>query len=87
MTVAALALIAVGQPRLSEYLVEEALTVLLGVAALLLPMLFTVIAFLLLWQGASLAFRRLKARIERITIVRERRSRAGHATSHPLPGD
>lgn len=87
MTVVALALIAAGQLRLSEYLVEEALTVLLGVAALLLLSLLTAIAFLLLWRGASLAFGRLRARTEGFTTRRSSRLRAGHSTSHPLPSD
>lgn len=86
MTVAALVLVAAWRPRLSEYLVEEALTVLLCIAALLLTMLCTVIALLLVWQGASLVFHRLKVRIERIASVRDRRSRVEHATSHPLTG-
>jgi hypothetical protein len=86
MTVAVLALIAAGQVQLSEYLVEEALTILLGVAALLVSMLLTVIAFLLLWQGATLAFRWLKAMRERLTGVCGRRSGAVQRASRPLPG-
>jgi membrane protein implicated in regulation of membrane protease activity len=86
MTVAVLALIAAGQLQLSEYLVEEAFTILLGVAALLVSVLLTVIAFLFLWQGATLAVRWLKAMRERLTGVCGRRSGAGQRTSRPLPG-
>ena len=86
MTVAALAVVAAGQIRQSAYLAEEAFTVLLGVAALLGSVLLTVIAFLLLWQGATFALRWLKAMRERLTGVCGRRSGAGQRTTRPLPG-
>ena len=86
MTVAALAIVAAGQIRQSAYLVEEAFTVLFGVAALLASVLLTVIAFLLLWQGATLALRWLKAMRETVTGLCGRRSAAGQRTTRPLPG-
>lgn len=80
-----LALIFAGQPRLSMYLVEEAFTVLLGIAVLLILILLTVIAFLLLWQGASLAFLRLKGIVGQITSIRDRPLSAKEAMNHPVP--
>ncbi len=83
----ALALIfaGVGQPRLSVYLVEETFTVLLGIAVLLILILLTVIAFLLLWQGTSLVFLRLKGIVRRIASIRDRPLSAEEAMSHPFP--
>jgi hypothetical protein len=81
----ALALIFVGQPKLSVYLVEETFTVLLGIAVLLILILLTVIAFLLLWQGASLVFLRLKGLVGQITSIRDRPLSAEEAMSHPFP--
>ena len=67
----ALALILVGQTRLGVYLVEETLTVLLGIAFLLILVLLTVIAFLLLWNGTSLVFLRLKGKVSQIKSIRD----------------
>ena len=86
MAVAALAVIAAGQIRQSAYVVEEAFIVLLGVAALLASVLLTVIACLLLWHGATLALRWLKAMRETLTGLCGRRSSAGQRTTRPLPG-
>lgn len=72
MIVVTLVLILAVQPRLSMYLMEEAFTVLLGIAVLLILLLLTVIAFLLLWQGASFVFLRLKGMIDLIISVRGR---------------
>lgn len=81
----ALALMFVGQPRWSVYLVEETFTVLLGIAVLLILILLTVIAFLLLWQGASFVFLRLKGIVGQITSIRDRPLSAEEAMSHPFP--
>jgi hypothetical protein len=72
MILVTLVLILAVQPRLSMYLMEEAFTVLLGVAVLLILLLLTVIAFLLLWQGAGFVFLRLKRIVELIISVRGR---------------
>lgn len=74
------------QPRLTVFMVEEALTVMLGVAALLIPILLTAIAFLLLWQVASLVFLCLKWVLRPISGARERPPHAGQVMSHPFPG-
>lgn len=66
------------------YLVEEAFTVLLGTAVLLTLILISVIAFLLLWQGACLVFLRLKGIVGRITSIRDRPLSAEQAMSHPF---
>src|SRR5262252_299976 len=50
----------VWQPRLTMYSVEEALTVMGGIAALLILLLLPVIAFLLLWHGVRFVFLRLR---------------------------
>lgn len=65
------------QPRLTVFIVEEALTVMLGIAALLIPAFLASIAFLLLWQVASLAFLCLKWILRPISGARERPSHAG----------
>lgn len=58
--------------RLVLYLVEEALTVLLGIAVILTLTWITLTAFFLLWQGASLAFIHLKRIIRRGTSISDR---------------
>lgn len=68
----ALALIFEAQSRLSAYVLQEALTVVLGIAILHLLMLVTVIAFLLLWHGAIFVFLRLTRIVDRIISVRDR---------------
>jgi hypothetical protein len=72
MILVTLVLILAVQPRLSMYLMEEAFTVLLGIAVLLILLLLTVITFLLLWQGAGSVFLRLKRIGELIISVRGR---------------
>ena len=72
MILVTLVLILAVQPRLSMYSMEEAFTVLLGIAVLLILLLLTVIAFLLLWQGAGFVFLRLKRIVELIISVRGR---------------
>lgn len=69
MILAALSLVFREQSRLVRYLVEEALTVLLGIAVLLALVWITLIAFLLFWQGASFVFSRLKLIIREGTRV------------------
>jgi hypothetical protein len=81
----ALALIFVVLPRLGMYLVQEAFTVLLCIAVLLTLILLTVIAFLLVWQGASLVFLWLKGIVGRIASIRDRSLSAEQAMSHPSP--
>lgn len=67
----ALALTFAGQSRLGAYVLQEALVVVLGIAVLLLPILLTLIVFLLLWQGTSFVL--LRTRLTgRITSVRDR---------------
>ena len=68
----ALVLLFAAQPRLSAYIVEETLTVLLGIAVLHLVILLTAIVFLLLWQGAIFAFLQLKKIVGRITNAQDR---------------
>ena len=81
----ALALIFVGLPRLGMYLVQEASTVLLCIAVLLSLILLTVIALLLVRQGASLVFLWLKGVVGRITTIRDRSLSAEQAMRHPSP--
>jgi hypothetical protein len=71
MILAVLPFIFVWQPRLVLYLVEEALTVVLGIAVILALTWITLTAFLLLWQGASLVFLQLKRMIRGGTNIGE----------------
>ncbi len=75
MILAALSFIVASWQRLVLYLVEEAFTVLLGIAVILTLAWITLTAFLLLWQGASLVFLQLK----RIFIVARSQSRVSSA--------
>ena len=70
--IVALALIFAAQSWLSAYVLQEALVIVLGTAALLLLILLTLIAFLLLWQGASFVLLQLTRLVGRITSVRDR---------------
>jgi hypothetical protein len=72
MILAALSFIVVGRQRLVLYLVEEAFTVLLGIAAIFTLAWITLTAFLLLWQGASLVFLQLNRIIRRGTSIGDR---------------
>jgi hypothetical protein len=72
MVLITLVFIFVWQPRLSVYLVEEALTVLLGIAVLLILLLLPVIALLLLCHGAPFVFLRLKGVFDFIVSIRDR---------------
>ena len=80
----AVAIIFAKHSKLSVYLVEEGLTVLLGIALLVILILLTAITFLLLWQGASLAFFQLKEIVGRITSKGHRPLRVDQAMSHPF---
>jgi len=71
MILAALSFIVASWQRLVLYLVEEAFTVLLGIAVILTLAWITLTAILLLWQGASLVFLQLK-RIRRGTSIGDR---------------
>jgi len=53
MILAALSFIVAGWQRLVLYLVEEAFTVLLGIAVILTLAWITLTAFLLLWHGSQ----------------------------------
>ena len=66
-----LALIFAVQLRLGAYVLQEALVVVLGIAVLLLLILLTLIAFLLLWQGASFVLLQLTRLVGRVTSVRD----------------
>lgn len=68
----ALALLFAAQSRLSAYVLQEALVVVLGTAVVHLLMLVTLIAFLLVWQGASFLLLGLTRLAGRITSVRDR---------------
>lgn len=72
MVLVTLVLILAVQPWLSIYSVEEAFTVLLCIAVLLILLLLTVIAFLLSWRGVGFVFLRLKRIVELIISVRGR---------------
>jgi len=72
MILAALSFIVASWQRLVLYLVEEAFTVLLGIAVILTLAWITLTAFLLLWQGASLVFLQLKRIIRRGTSIGDR---------------
>ena len=74
------------QPRLTVFMVEEALTVMLGIAGLLIPAFLTAIVFLLLWQVASLVFLCLKWLLRPISGARRRPLHTGHVMSNPFPG-
>jgi len=65
------------QPGLTVFMVEEALTVMLGIAALLIPTLLIAIVFLLLGQVARLVFLCVKWLLRPITGARERPLHAG----------
>ena len=65
------------QPGLTVFMVEEALTVMLGIAALLIPTLLIAIVFLLLGQVARLVFVCVKWLLRPITGARERPLHAG----------
>lgn len=67
-----LALILAAHSRLGAYVLQEALVVVLGIAVLLLLILLTLIAFLLLWQGASFVLPQLSRLVGRVTSVRDR---------------
>ena len=72
MVLFTLVFIFVWQPRLSVYSLEEALTVMLAIAILLIVLLLPVIAFLLLGHGARFVFLLLKGVFDFIVSVRDR---------------
>ena len=63
---------------MNMYLVEEAFTFLLGIAALLTLILLTLASFLLLWQAARFVFLRLKGILGWVTSIDERPLHAEH---------
>jgi hypothetical protein len=86
MVLITLVFIFVWQPRSSVYSVEEALAVLLSIAAVLILLLLPVIAFLLLWHGARFVLLRIKGVFD--LSPQHTRPPAGPARpmSQPLPG-
>lgn len=81
----ALALILAVQTWLGVYWVEEALTVLLGIALVLIPLLLIMIAFLLIWHAVSHVFLWMKGIFDRIASTGEHPMRPNRAVSHPFP--
>jgi hypothetical protein len=75
----------VWQPRLSVYLVEEALAVLLSISALLILLLLAGIAFLFLWHGARFVFLRIKGVFDVIPQRTRLPARSARPMSQPLP--
>lgn len=86
MVLITLVFIFVWQPRLSVYLVEEALAVLLGIAALLILLLLPVIAFLFLWHGARFVLVRIKWVFDLIPQRTRLPARSARPMSQPLRG-
>ena len=76
----------VWQPRSSVYSVEEALAVLLSIAAVLILLLLPVIAFLLLWHGARFVLLRIKGVFDLIPLRTRPSARPARPMSQPLPG-
>ena len=74
MILAALSFIVASWQRLVLYLVEEASTVLLGIAVIFTLAWITLTAILLLWRGGSLVFLQLKRIILRGTSIGDRPS-------------
>lgn len=70
-TLVGLALLFAAQSRLGSYALQEAFVVILGTAIVLLLVWLTLVAFLLLWQGASLTFRLIRL-VARMTSFRDR---------------
>jgi hypothetical protein len=85
MVCVTLVFIFVWQPRLSVYLVEEALAVLLGIAALLILLLLPVIAFLFLWHGARFVLLRIKEVFDLIPERTRLPARSARPMSQPFP--
>jgi hypothetical protein len=85
MVCVTLVFIFVWQPRLSVYLVEEALAVLLGIAALLILLLLPVIAFLFLWHGARFVLLRIKGVFDLIPERTRLPARSARPMSQPFP--
>jgi hypothetical protein len=86
MVLITLGFVFVWQPRLSVYLVEEALAVLLSVAALLILLLLPVIAFLFLCHGARFVLLRIKGVFDLIPQRTRLPVRSVRPMSQPLPG-
>jgi len=79
MVLITLVFIFVWQPRLSVYLVEEALTVLLSIAALLILLLLLIIAFLFLWYGARFVLLRIRGVFD---LIPQRTTARAFCTAH-----
>jgi hypothetical protein len=74
------------QPRLGVYLVEEALTVLLSIAVLLILLLLPIIAFVFLWHGARFVLLRIRGVFDLIPQRTRLPARSVRRMSRPLPG-
>lgn len=72
MVLVTLVLIFAWQPGWSLYPVEEAFTILLCIAVLLLLLFLPVMVLLFLWHGVRFVFLRLKGIFEAIVSVRGR---------------
>ena len=70
----------VGRPYPSLYPVQEMVTVLLGIALLLVLILAIVVGLLLSWQGIKVVLLHLRTTATRFASVRTRPLRAGEAT-------
>jgi hypothetical protein len=81
-----LVFIFVWQPRLSVYLVEEALTVLLSIAVLLILLLLPIIAFLFLWHGGRFVLLWIRGVSDLIPQRMRLPARSARRMSQPLPG-
>src|SRR5437762_9505419 len=86
MVLITLVFIFVWQPRLSVYLVEEALAVLLSITALLILLLLPVIAFLFLWHGVRFVLLRIKGVFDLIPQRARLTAPSARPMSQPLPG-
>ena len=86
MVLITFAFIFLWQPRLSVYLVEEALTVLLSIAVLLILLLLPIIAFLFLWHGVRFVLLRIRGVFDLIPQRTRLPVRSARRMSQPLPG-
>ena len=81
----ALVLLIAAQSRLITFMLQEALTVVLGIAILHFLILLPMIAFLLLWHGTIFVLLALKRMIARITGVQDRPHHFEQPPIYPFP--
>lgn len=72
----------VSQSRLTEFLLEEAFSFLLVIAAVLIPLWLFSVAFVVVWHGVCLALSLLKAIGRWVTGVRNEPVSSEKAISH-----